>query len=85
MDLFVAGQDQSAADRPNNLAEGPPPIVTIVYCTSTTVRSLLMLVLVCVFLSLLLLIFGWLPHHCPLPKLGPFTQISLVCLCYTLI
>jgi len=24
MDLFVAGQDQSAADQPNNLAEGHP-------------------------------------------------------------
>jgi len=30
MDLFVAGRDQSAADHPNNLAEGHPPIVTIV-------------------------------------------------------
>jgi hypothetical protein len=26
MDLFVAGQDQSAADQPNNLAEGHPPL-----------------------------------------------------------
>jgi hypothetical protein len=26
MDLFVAGQDQSAADQPNNLAEGCPPL-----------------------------------------------------------
>jgi hemoglobin-like flavoprotein len=25
-DLFVAGQDQSAADQPNNLAEGHPPL-----------------------------------------------------------
>jgi hypothetical protein len=25
MDLFVAGRDQSAADQPNNLAEGHPP------------------------------------------------------------
>jgi hypothetical protein len=24
MDLFVAGRDQSAADQPNNLAEGHP-------------------------------------------------------------
>jgi len=23
--VFVAGRDQSAADQPNNLAEGPPP------------------------------------------------------------
>jgi hypothetical protein len=31
MDLFVAGRDQSAADQPNNLAEGrSPPIVIIV-------------------------------------------------------
>ena len=30
MDMFVAGRDQSAADQPNNLAEGHPPIVTIV-------------------------------------------------------
>jgi len=30
MDLFVAGRDQSAADQPNNLAEGHPLyIVTI--------------------------------------------------------
>ena len=26
MDLFAAGRDQSAADQPNNLAEGPPPL-----------------------------------------------------------
>ena len=26
MDLFVAGRDQSAADRPNYLAEGHPPL-----------------------------------------------------------
>jgi hypothetical protein len=26
MDLFVAGQDQSAADQPNNLAEGHLPL-----------------------------------------------------------
>ena len=26
MDLIVAGRDQSAADQPNNLAEGPPPL-----------------------------------------------------------
>jgi hypothetical protein len=26
MDLFVAGWDQSAADQPNNLAEGHPPL-----------------------------------------------------------
>jgi hypothetical protein len=26
MDLFVAGRDQSAADQPNNLAEGQPPL-----------------------------------------------------------
>jgi hypothetical protein len=26
MDLFVAGRDQSAADQPNYLAEGPPPL-----------------------------------------------------------
>jgi hypothetical protein len=25
-DLFVAGRDQSAADQPNNLAEGHPPL-----------------------------------------------------------
>ena len=25
MDLFVAGRDQSAADQPNNLAEGHSP------------------------------------------------------------
>jgi len=30
MDLFVAGQNQSAADQPNNLADRSPPIVTIV-------------------------------------------------------
>jgi hypothetical protein len=30
MDLFVSGRDQSAADQPNNLAEGHSPIVTIV-------------------------------------------------------
>jgi hypothetical protein len=30
MDLFVAGQDQSAADQPNYLAENHPPRVTIV-------------------------------------------------------
>ena len=29
MELFVAGQDQSAADQPNNLAEGHPPLVNI--------------------------------------------------------
>jgi hypothetical protein len=35
MDLFVAGRDQSAADQPNYLAEGPPaPIVTIVTIAS---------------------------------------------------
>jgi hypothetical protein len=26
MDLFVAGRDQSAADQPNNLAEGHPSL-----------------------------------------------------------
>jgi len=26
MDLFVAGRDQSAADKPNKLAEGHPPL-----------------------------------------------------------
>jgi hypothetical protein len=26
MDLFLAGRDQSAADQPNNLAEGHPPL-----------------------------------------------------------
>jgi len=26
MDLFVADRDQSAADQPNNLAEGHPPL-----------------------------------------------------------
>ena len=26
MDLFVAGRDHSAADQPNNLAEGHPPL-----------------------------------------------------------
>jgi hypothetical protein len=26
MDLFVAGRDQSAADQPNNLAKGHPPL-----------------------------------------------------------
>ena len=26
MDLFVAGRDQSAADQPHYLAEGPPPL-----------------------------------------------------------
>ena len=26
MDLFVAGRHQSAADQPNNLAKGPPPL-----------------------------------------------------------
>jgi hypothetical protein len=26
MDLFVAGRDQSAADQPNKLAEGHPPL-----------------------------------------------------------
>jgi hypothetical protein len=26
MDLFVAGRDQSAADQPNNLAEGHFPL-----------------------------------------------------------
>jgi hypothetical protein len=26
MDLFVAGRDQSAANQPNNLAEGHPPL-----------------------------------------------------------
>jgi hypothetical protein len=26
MDLFVADRDQSAADQPNNLAEGLPPL-----------------------------------------------------------
>jgi len=26
MDLFVAGRDQSAADQPNNLTEGHPPL-----------------------------------------------------------
>jgi hypothetical protein len=26
MDFFVAGRDQSAADQPNNLAEGHPPL-----------------------------------------------------------
>jgi hypothetical protein len=37
MDLFVADQDQSAADQPNNLAEGHPPLyVTIVTIVSAT-------------------------------------------------
>jgi hypothetical protein len=26
MNFFVAGRDQSAADQPNNLAEGPPNV-----------------------------------------------------------
>jgi hypothetical protein len=26
MDLFVDGRDKSAADQPNNLAEGHPPL-----------------------------------------------------------
>jgi hypothetical protein len=26
IDIFVAGRDQSAADQPNNLAEGHPPL-----------------------------------------------------------
>jgi len=42
------------------------------------VRSLLILVLVCVCvcLSLLvLLIFGRLPHHCPFPELGLYSDI----------
>jgi hypothetical protein len=26
MDLFVAGREQSAANQPNNLAEGLPPL-----------------------------------------------------------
>jgi len=26
MNLFVAGRDQSAADQPNNMAEGHPPL-----------------------------------------------------------
>jgi len=26
IDLYVAGRDQSAADQPNNLAEGHPPL-----------------------------------------------------------
>ena len=26
MDLFVSGRDQSAADQPNSLAEGHPPL-----------------------------------------------------------
>jgi hypothetical protein len=26
MELFVAGRDQSAADQPNNLVEGHPPL-----------------------------------------------------------
>jgi hypothetical protein len=26
IDLFVAGREESAAARPNNLAEGPPPL-----------------------------------------------------------
>jgi hypothetical protein len=36
---------------------------------------------VCVCVSLLvLLIFGWLPHRCPFPELGPFTQTVSVSL-----
>jgi hypothetical protein len=27
MDTFVAGRDQSAADQPNNLTEGHPPLM----------------------------------------------------------
>ena len=29
----------------------------------------------CVYLLVLLFIFGWLPHHCPFLELGPMTQI----------
>ena len=36
MDLFVAGQNQSAADQPNNLADRSTPIVAIV--TIVTIR-----------------------------------------------
>ena len=69
------------------------------FCTSTHVRSLLILVCLsasattrftrftkkglqsrrataslCYYSSLLLLIFGWLPHNCPFPELGSFTH-----------
>ena len=47
-------------------------------------RSLLILVLVCLSL-LVLLIFGWLPRHCPFPELGPLTQTFSVSSCYALI
>ena len=30
----------------------------------------------CVYLLVLLLIFGWLSHHCTFPELGPFTELS---------
>ena len=30
MELFAAGRDQSAADQPNNLAEGHPPLKPII-------------------------------------------------------
>ena len=33
----------------------------------------------------LLLIFGWLPNHCPFLELGPCTQTFSFSLCYTLI
>jgi hypothetical protein len=29
MDLFLAGRDQSAADQPNNLADGHPPLLPL--------------------------------------------------------
>ena len=36
MDLFVAGRDQSAADQPNNLAEGHPSLLPL--CTGSLIR-----------------------------------------------
>jgi len=39
MDLFVAGRDQSAADQPNYLAEGHPPIVTIWFANDVKVMD----------------------------------------------
>ena len=62
--------------------------------TSSSVLSLLWgvgkfgktFILVCLCLSLLvILVFCWLPHHCPFLELGPFTQAFSVLTCYTLI
>ena len=39
----------------------------------------------CVFLLVLLIIFNWLPHHCPFPELGQFNQTFSVSSCCTLI